>query len=91
VTPPARFIELSSDAVMGDVWQNLSIERIRQASGLELLPVVVLADPASAGLQPFTERPDAGAARHREYELTWCALAATTFVLWLALNLKRAR
>lgn len=91
VTPPARFIELSADAVTGDVWQNLSIERIRQASGLELLPVVVLADPASPGLQPFSERPDAGAARHREYELTWFALATTAFVLWLVLNVKRVQ
>jgi surfeit locus 1 family protein len=91
VTPPARFLELSKDTVMGDVWQNLSIERVRQASKLDLLPVVILANPAAPGLQPFVERPDAGAARHREYELTWFALAATTFVLWLALNMKRTR
>jgi Uncharacterized conserved protein len=91
VTPPARFLELSKDTVTGDVWQNLSIARIAEAGKLELLPVVVLADPAAPGLKPFAERPDAGAARHREYELTWFALAATTFVLWLVLNMKRVR
>ena len=91
VTPPARFIELSKDTVAGDVWQNLSIDRVRAATRLDLLPIVILADPAAPGLQPFTERPDAGAARHREYELTWFALAATTFVLWLVLNVKRSR
>jgi surfeit locus 1 family protein len=91
VTPPARFLELSKDTVAGDVWQNLSIDRIRAASKLDLLPIVVLADPAAPGLKPFVERPDAGAARHREYELTWFALAATAFVLWLVLNVKRSR
>lgn len=91
VTPPARFLELSRDTVAGDVWQNLSIERVHDWSRLDLLPMVILADPPAAGLAAFTERPDAGAARHREYELTWFALAATTFVLWLVLNLKRVR
>ena len=89
VTPPARFLELSNQTVAGDVWQNLSIERFRASSKLELLPVVILADPAAPGLLPMLERPDAGAARHREYELTWFALAATTLALWLALNMKR--
>src|SRR5688500_2651681 len=36
--PPARFRELSDQAVAGDVWQNLSIERYAAHAKLELLP-----------------------------------------------------
>jgi len=90
-TPPARYLELSAETVAGSVWQNLSFERYRKATGLDVLPIVVLADPPAPGLAPLTERPDAGVARHREYELTWFALAATTLALWLVLNLRRTR
>ena len=48
--PPARYLELSKEQVTGDVWQNFSIERYAAASGLALLPVVVLQDPASPAL-----------------------------------------
>ena len=89
--PPARFLELSGETVTGNVWQNLSIERYRERTGLDVLPVVVLADPPAPGLAAFTERPDTGVAKHREYEWTWFALAATAFSLWVALNVRRAR
>ena len=89
--PPARFLELSAETVSGDVWQNLSIARIRDRLRLDALPIVVLADPPGPGLAAFTERPDAGIARHREYELTWFAMAATVVVLWLALNTRCVR
>jgi surfeit locus 1 family protein len=89
--PPARFLELSAQHVQANVWQNLSIERYAAASGLALLPVVVLQEPASPGLAPVREAPDAGISRHVEYSLTWFSLAATAFVLWLVLNVKRER
>jgi surfeit locus 1 family protein len=89
--PPARFIELSSQTITGDVWQNLSIERYRAHTGLDVLPIVVLANVPAPGLAAMTERPDAGVAKHREYELTWFAMATTLLVLWIALNLRRAR
>ena len=87
--PPARFLELSGEAVTGDVWQNLSIERYRGVMHAQILPVVVLADVPAPGLQAVREVPDAGVARHQEYALTWFSLAATALVLWIALNLKR--
>ena len=88
--PPARVLELSSATVAGDTWQNLSIERYAAASGLPLLPVVILADSPGEGLAAAHERPDAGIAKHIEYQLTWYALAATTIVLWLVLNTRRS-
>jgi surfeit locus 1 family protein len=88
-TPPKRFIELSSEVIEGDVWQNLSIARYRERTGLEVLPVVVLPDAPSPGLAAVREKPDAGIAKHQEYALTWFSLAATAFALWIALNIRR--
>ena len=88
--PPARVLELSSETVAGDVWQNLSIERFAAHVRLVLLPVVILADAPAPGLTAVREVPDAGVAKHIEYAFTWFALAATLLVLWLVLNFKRA-
>jgi surfeit locus 1 family protein len=90
VRPPERFLELSPMTVAGDVWQNLSIERFGQASGLAVLPVVVLLDAPPAGLAAVHEKPDARIEKHIEYAFTWFALAATTLALWLGLNLRRS-
>lgn len=87
--PPARFLELAPRTVAGDVWQNLSLERYREATGLAVLPVVVLASEPAPGLAPVRERPDAGAAKHEEYAFTWFALGATAIALWLGLNLRK--
>lgn len=87
--PPARFLELGPGAISGNVFQNLTVERFRAWSGLDVLPVVVLADAAGPGLVAVTERPDAGVEQHRQYEATWFLLAGTALVLWVALNLRR--
>jgi surfeit locus 1 family protein len=89
--PPKRVLELSADTITGNVWQNLSIERYRRQTGNAVLPIVILADRPAPGLAALSERPDAGIAKHREYALTWFALAATVLALWIALNLRRAR
>jgi surfeit locus 1 family protein len=89
--PPARVLELSNETISGNVWQNLSVERYRARTGIDVLPVVVLAEQAAPGLAPVRETPDAGVAKHQEYALTWFSLAATVLVLWIALNLRRAR
>ena len=88
--PPAKFLELGSQTVTGNVWQNLTIDRYRAVTKSAVLPVLVLADVPGAGLAAVREAPDAGVAKHREYALTWFSLAATTLVLWIALNVKRA-
>jgi surfeit locus 1 family protein len=88
-TPPARVLELSSETITGNVWQNLSIARYRERTRLDVLPFVVLAATPAPGLAAVQETPDAGVAKHREYALTWFALAATVAGLWIALNLRR--
>ena len=89
--PPRRVLELASTTIAGNVWQNLSIERYAAQTGTTVLPVVVLADIPAPGLTAVHDKPDAGIARHREYALTWFALAATALAFWIALNVRRAR
>jgi surfeit locus 1 family protein len=91
VVPSSRYLELSPRSVQGKVWQNLSIERVREASKLDLLPFVLLAADSAVPLRPVSERPDAGVAKHVEYMLTWYSLALTVCVLWLALNTRISR
>lgn len=90
IVPPARFVELSAETIAGNVWQNLTVERFRAQTGLPALPIVILDDHPAPGLKSLHERPDAGVAKHREYALTWFALAATVLALWIALNLRRS-
>ena len=94
VIPNAHFLELSNAAVDGAVWQNLTIERYRQHSKLDILPAVLLAAEttpnALQGLMPQTELPNAGVDKHIEYMLTWYSLSATLVALWIGLNLKKA-
>ncbi len=89
--PPKRYLELSSDTVDGDVWQNLSIERYRAMTKQPALDFILAADTAPPELTAIQERPDTGIERHREYSLTWYSLAVTTLALWIALNLRKAR
>lgn len=88
--PSDRFMELSANSIQGPVWQNLTIERYRAATKLDVLPFVLLAHDAPPPMEPIVERPDARADKHVEYMLTWYSLAATVVVLWLVLNTKRA-
>ena len=80
--PPARVLELAPQTVSGNVWQNLSLTKYGAHTGIEVLPVVILADAPAAGLAAVREKPDTGVARHREYAITWFLLAATLAVLW---------
>ena len=88
--PPARYLELSGETVSGDVWQNLSLERYRERTGLAILPLVIPERSPAPGLAAVHATPDAGMAKHREYALTWFALAITTLGLWIVVNLRRA-
>ena len=85
--PSARFIELGAQTVEGNVWQNLTVERFQAVTGLQVLPYVLLARDSPPPLRPVVEQPDAGAAKHVEYMLTWYSLAATVTLLWLFTNI----
>jgi len=85
---PPRFLDLGQAHPSGVLWPNLDIAKLAQASGLELLPIVVEEDASDArdGLVREWPQPDLGSERHLSYMMQWYSLAALAVVLWLTLN-----
>ena len=88
VLPSKRFLELSEVTVEGRVWQNLTFERVRKTLGLDVLPIILLAEKSGPELIPVRETPDTGIDKHRGYAFQWFALASAIFIVWLAVNTK---
>lgn len=91
VPPIRRFLELGPQTVQGALWQNLTPDRARQALGDPVLDLILQARPAGQGLEAVTELPDAGIDKHRGYAFQWYSLALLVALLWLGLNLRKAR
>lgn len=96
VVPGARFFTLAKDSDQGkqewqNVWQNLDLTRYAGTVDFPVQPVVVQLDPASqpGGFVREWSRPDDRRQVNLGYALQWWAFAATTFVLWLVLNIRR--
>ena len=92
MVPTARFVELSKDAAVqeGKVWQNLTLERFHQWSGLQLQPVVMQqTSDTKDGLERAWEPPNLGADKHRSYALQWYSMAALILVLYVVLNFRK--
>lgn len=76
--PGQRTLELSKDVIEGPVWQNLTIERFREARGLPIQPFVIRQESAlDDGLVREWPRPDLGVDKHYGYAFQWFAIAAT--------------
>ena len=89
--PVSRVFELSSAAPQGRVWQNLTLDRYREATGLPLQPVLLLqTSDADDGLVRTWERPDLGINKHRGYAFQWFGLAFAT-VCFFAVSTYRRR
>lgn len=75
------------------VWQHLDMPRYAQAVPFPVQPVVILLDPESAagGFTRDWDRLNAGIAVHQGYAFQWFTLAAAVLVLYVVLNLSRAR
>ena len=90
VTPSRRFLELSSRAREGRVWQNLTIERYREAFALALQPVVIQQlSPLDDGLVREWDPPDLGVDKHYGYAFQWFALSLTILAFYLVTHVKR--
>jgi surfeit locus 1 family protein len=88
--PSERFLELAAHTAEGRIWQNLTIERFRQAAPLELQPFALLQQNDIAdGLVRDWERPDAGVQRHYGYAFQWLALAVTIAAIYLLTHVRR--
>ncbi len=87
--PPQRYLELSRDHVPGPLWENLDVQRIASAMGLDLLPVVIeQSDPVEPGDHLLRDwpPPDFGSAQNVSYMLQWYSFGALSVILWLGLN-----
>lgn len=88
--PTTKFIELSDQAISGNVWQNLTFERVKNTLGLGVQPIVLLQQKGTfSGLRPVIEQPDFKIDMHRGYAFQWFALTATLMVIYVVVNSKR--
>lgn len=90
ISPPQKTLELSKDTVSGQVWENLLLERYKEATGLALQPIVIQQlDEIKDGLVRKWDRPDSGSARNWGYAFQWYAMALTILIIYLVLSVKR--
>lgn len=90
VTPSRRFLELSTHVAEGNVWQNLTLERYRQAVPIALQPVVIQQEsPLDDGLVREWDPPNLGVEKHYGYAFQWLALALTILVFYLVTHVRR--
>ena len=83
--PPSRYVELGSTAPAGPVWQHLDPRRFAEATGVDVLPVVIEATAPTGGDDALVRdwpAPDAGIERHWIYMLQWYSFAALAAGLW---------
>jgi len=91
VAPSRRFFELSTRVEEGPVWQNLTLERYRQAVPIPLQPVLIQQQsPLDDGLIREWSLPDLGINTHYAYAFQWFALALAILVFYLFAHVKRA-
>jgi surfeit locus 1 family protein len=82
---PVDGLRLGDDAPSGVVWQHLDPARFASATGLAVLPVIVLqaaADAPADGLARDWPDPDFGVDKHRIYMVQWYLFAALAIGLW---------
>lgn len=85
-----RFIELSTKIAEGQVWQNLGLERYRQATRLELQPFVIQQQSvATDGLVRDWPRPDLKRDTHLAYAFQWYAMSLAILIYYLVTHVKR--
>lgn len=90
VVPGRRFLELSARVTEGNVWQNLTLERYREAFPVALQPVVIQQEsPLDDGLAREWDPPNLGVDKHYGYAFQWLALAATILVFYLVTQVRR--
>lgn len=86
---PQRF-ELEGAQPQGPVWQNLTLERLRAATGLALQPILLeqRSDSGDGLVREWPQR-GAGAEKNENYALQWYSLAVLCVILWLVLSFRR--
>ena len=94
IVPAGRFLDLAPATVEGRVWQNLTLERYREAMPIAIQPFVIQQEQESApddGLVREWASPDLGVDRHYGYAFQWFALSAAILAFYLATHVRRRR
>lgn len=88
-----RFLELSSDAQAGAVWQNVTLERFAAVHPMSLHPFVVEQHEGTSGdgLVRQWPRPESGSAKHYGYAFQWAALSILILFLTVYFHVRRTR
>jgi len=90
--PVKRFLELSGNTVQGFVWQDVPFERYERATGLQLLPVILVQSTGNGeGLLPVQQYPEFGITKHQGYAFQWFALSAAVIATYLFVNTQRVK
>ena len=92
VAPAERFIELSSKVAEGNIWQNLVLERYRQATRLDVQPFIVQQeDVLDDGLVREWPPVDLKRNTHLAYAVQWFALAAAILIYYVVINVRKRK
>jgi surfeit locus 1 family protein len=88
-----RFLELSSSAREGVVWQNVTVERFAAVHPMPLQPFVVEQHHGtpSDGLVRRWRGPESGSAKHYGYAFQWAALSILILFLTVYFHVRRTR
>ena len=88
--PSARFLELSAQVTDGNIWQNMALERYREATKLDLLPIILQqTDALDDGLNRDWPPVDLKRNTHLAYAVQWFALAVAIFLYYVVINVRR--
>lgn len=88
--PSRRYLELSTKVAEGNVWQNLVLERYRQAVPISIQPVVIQQDnDLGDGLKREWAPPDLGTNIHYGYAFQWFALGAALLIYYVATHVRK--
>jgi surfeit locus 1 family protein len=94
VLPGRRFLELSAQVAEGRVWQNLTLERYREAAPIAIQPFLIQQENEGApddGLIREWAPPNLGVDKHYGYAFQWFALSALILGLYLVTNVRSNR
>lgn len=93
IPPSERFLELSSKVAEGNIWQNMVLARYRQATKLDVHPIIIqqtdLAGAPDDGLIRDWPPVDLKRNTHLAYAVQWFALAAAIFIYYMVINVRR--
>jgi surfeit locus 1 family protein len=90
VPPAERFLELSTRVAEGNIWQNMVLARYRQATKLDVQPVIIQQTEAlDDGLIRDWPPVDLKRNTHLAYAVQWFALAVAIFITYVVLNVRR--